>query len=122
VTDTPTGDGQVRPLAAVLQDLRRGAVLDQASTELQALTRAVVDTGKKGRLVLTIEVGPMKGNPDALVVAATVKTTPPVESNEAVYFADSSSNLVRDDPKQPPLPGLREVGSPAHHTMKEVAQ
>lgn len=37
---------QVRPFASVLQDLRHGAVLDQASRELQQLVAAVGDHGK----------------------------------------------------------------------------
>jgi hypothetical protein len=108
VTDSPPS--QVRPLAAVLQDLKHGAVLDQASTELQQLVAAVTDTRKKGKLVVEITVEPMKNDDVALTVTAGVKVTrPPAPANSAIFFADDDHNLVRDDPRQAALPGLRRV-------------
>lgn len=109
MTDT-NGAGQVRPFATVLQDLRRGEVLDAAARDLQTLVAAVTKIGKKGKLVLEVTVEPMKGDTDALSVTASVKTTlPPQPAIAAVFFADNANNLVRDDPRQASLPGLRRV-------------
>jgi hypothetical protein len=120
MTATAPETPQARPFAAVLADLRHGAVLDLAAAELVALVAAVTETGKKGKLVLTVDVGPMKGNPDALTVGASVKTTPPTPEHEAVFFADKHSNLVRDDPRQAALPGLRIAGGNVYDTPKDA--
>ncbi|GII84566.1 hypothetical protein Ssi03_25560 [Sphaerisporangium siamense] len=121
MTTETTEPGQVRPFAAVLGELRHGAVLDQASVDLQALVAKVVDTGKKGKLVLTVEVGPMKGNPDALLVNADVKTTAPVVTNEAVFFPDRNGNLQRDDPRQAAIPGLRIAPGTDRDNVKDLS-
>jgi hypothetical protein len=124
VTAAPIeGPGRIRPFADVLNDMRRGEVLDRAAVELQDLVRAVATHGKKGKLVLTIDVAPMKGDSNALVVGAQVKTTPPIGGPaEAVFFADTDHNLVRDDPRQIALPGLRRVDLPANNEPKDIAK
>lgn len=121
---TTESPGQVRPFAAVLQDLKRGEVLEVAATELQALVKAVITNGKKGSFTLKVDVAPMKGDSRALVVSAQVKTTPPAgQAAEAVFFADHDSNLVREDPDQLALPGLRTVHSAVNpDNVKEIAK
>lgn len=124
MTDHPTESGQVRPFATVLQDLRKGAVLDEAALLLQDLVAAVLETGKKGKLTLTVEVALMKGDADTLTVAAQATTSKPkAPAKAAVFFADSDFNLVRDDPRQAALPGLREVSrTTSHDNIKEIAK
>ncbi|WP_066360307.1 hypothetical protein [Herbidospora mongoliensis] len=111
-TAPETPPHRVRPFADTLRDLRHGEVLDQAARDLQALVEAVGEIGKKGKLTLTIEVEPMKGDSDALSVTAQLKLAcPPKPASAAVFFADKDHNLVRDNPRQHPIPGLlREVG------------
>ncbi len=107
--DPETGEIQVRPFADVLRDLGRGAVIDEAAVLLQDLVRAVRDYGKKGRFTLTVEVQPMKGNAQALMVTAAAVTKPPSgEPISGMFFTDEVGNLVQNDPRQPQLP-LREL-------------
>lgn len=124
MTDTPEQDegGQVRPFAAILQDINNGAVARQAAEELQQLGAAVADQRKKGKLVITVELSPRKGYDNALNVSAkTVLTLPAPEPTEAVLFTDASGNLLSNDPRQPMLPGIvREVPNP--NEIKEVRQ
>ncbi|MEV7011575.1 hypothetical protein [Streptosporangium sp. NPDC051022] len=114
--------GQVRPLADVLRDLKQGQVVDEAAVQLQDLVRAVREHGKKGTFALKVEIAPMKGDSNALVVSAQATITPPKgEPISSVFFADSDNNLVRDDPRQIALPGLREVGRAVNHDhVKEI--
>lgn len=115
MTNTPEQDtgGQVRPFAAVLAELNGGTVADQLGTDMQDLVNAVREHSRKGTITLKIEVAPRKGNINALNVAARVETKLPApEPIEAVFFADTSGNLLRDDPRQMALP-LRQVDKPA---------
>lgn len=110
--DKETGEVQVRPFAAVLQDLGRGVVIDEAAVMLTDLVRAVREYGKRGTFTLKVEVAPMKGDSTALMVSAKADVKPPAsEPTSAVFFADDDNNLVRDDPRQTQLP-LREVNRP----------
>ncbi|TDD77718.1 hypothetical protein [Actinomadura rubrisoli] len=109
--DQETGEIQVRPFADVLRDLGRGCVIDEAAVMLQDLVRAVRDYGKKGTFNLRVEIAPMKGENEALIVSASATAKPPAgEATTGVFFADGVGNLVRDDPRQPQLP-LRELNS-----------
>ncbi len=103
-----------RPFAATLQEIGNGALATDLADQLQALTQAVQETGKKGTLALTITVAPIKpGQADTLVVTGEVKAKPPVGENpSAVFFPDAEGNLRRDDPNQPTLP-LRELNRKA---------
>lgn len=116
MTDTPQQDdtgGQVRPFAAVLQDINNGQVADQLATDMQTLVNAVREHGRKGSMTLKVEVQPRKGNTYALNVTARVDTKLPApEPVESVFFTDAEGNLHRDDPRQLALPGLRTVAKP----------
>lgn len=117
--DEATGEVQVRPFADILRDLGRGSVIDDSAVLLQDLVRAVRDYGKKGVFNLRVEVAPMKGESEALIVTAQATAKPPVgEATSAVFFADGHGNLLRDDPRQIQLP-LRELNRP-DQTVKDI--
>ncbi|MFC5184396.1 hypothetical protein [Actinomadura harenae] len=118
--DPETGEIQVRPFADVLRDLGRAVVIDEAAVQLQQLATTVKETGKKGRMVLTVEIQPMKGNESALMVhAKTDLKLPSSEPIGGVFFPDQHGNLLRDDPRQIAIP-LREITRP--HTEKDLKQ
>lgn len=103
-TDQPDG-GQVRPFAAVLQELARGAVHADASEQLHALVDAVTEHGTKGSLTLQIDVAPVaKGDTSALTVTAKVTSKKPTASQASVFFVDRAGNLSRRDPRQTEIP------------------
>lgn len=119
-TDPETGEIQVRPFADVLRDLGRGSVIDEAGVMLQQLASSVAETGKKGRLVLAIEIAPMKGDQAALLVHAKADLKLPAsEPIAAVFFHDEHGNLLRDDPRQPQLP-LRELNRPETKDLRQA--
>lgn len=102
---------RVRPFADVLQDIDRGKFHIEVSEALHELTSHVEDTRKGGELVVVFKVAPMKKNADVLEVTADVRTKlPRNERKAAIFFADRSGNLTRNDPNQPELfQGIREV-------------
>lgn len=107
-----TDDTTVRPFSAVLQDLARGRVHTDLSEQLAALTAAVVETGRKGTLQLTLTVQLVGKGADTLTVTAITAAKPPKPDQPAtVFFADQDGNLSRHDPNQPTLP-LRALADP----------
>lgn len=122
MNDDNEAAGQVRPFAAILQDIRAGQVSEEAAAAMQKLVSAVQEHGKKGTLTLQITVEPMKGNETALAVAGRVTLKAPEPAPKAaIFFADTSGNLLRDDPRQAAIPGLRILDKPATDP-KDLAQ
>jgi hypothetical protein len=100
----------VRPFADTLREVRGGVVLDELAEQMQALVNAVTESGKSGKLTLTIEVKPFDKVDGAMVLRDTVKLTlPKITSAGTVMFATPEGNLQRNHPKQDELPGLRDV-------------
>lgn len=122
-TDNDASTGRVRPFAAILTDIRAGQVADDAAQAMQDLVAAVREHGKKGTLTLQIIVEPMKGNEDALAVSGdVVLKAPKAAPKAAIFFADDDGNLLRDDPKQISLPGLRRVDFDTQNQPKDIAK
>lgn len=114
--DRETGEvreGSIRPFADVLHDLGKGQVADEASVLLTDLVQAVTTYGKQGSFTLRIVVAPLKGSAGQVTVSATAKASPPeADPVAAVFFADDSGNLSRNDPRIEPMFDLREVARP----------
>lgn len=110
--DLKTGeiDEQIRPFAELLTVLDHGAAHAEASRVLHDLTNAVTDTGKAGYVMIKIEMKPLRGSSDQLVVSAQVSSKmPKSEPAASIFYRDDSGNLTRNDPNQPELDGLRVV-------------
>lgn len=106
-TDQPVQDyePQVRPFAAVLQELDRGMVHNDVSEQLHALVDAVIEHAAKGTLTLELTVAPIaKGDTSVLTVAAAVKTKRPSSPSTSAFFVDRTGNLTRRDPRQIEIP------------------
>lgn len=100
----------VRPFTDFLRDQRGGETLEELSDKLNELVAAVQSTGKKGKLVLTVEVEPVKGTGGQVVVSDDVVCKKPELTRGAtIFFATPENNLSRRDPRQADLPGLRTV-------------
>jgi hypothetical protein len=110
---------EVRPVAAILQEIGGGRLAARASNQLAEVTAAVAATGKKGQITLVIKVEPLKkADQNTLVVtgSSTAKVPEPEDASPtSVFFADDSGNLRRDDPRQPTLP-LALVNTPGKAT------
>lgn len=113
MTDTTTegeGDIVVRPFADWLREQAGGKSHDELSDAVYDLVQRVKDTGKKGSIVYTISIGPMKGDKDVLVVDDQIKLKLPEHDRKAsLFYTDKTGNLTRTDPNQPQFEGLREI-------------
>ena len=90
-----------------LMELRGGAVVEEATNELNTLVSMVRDTGKGGKITLTVEVKPFPKVQDALEMTGKVMATLPREKETAeVFFPTVENNLSRHSERQTELPGI----------------
>jgi hypothetical protein len=76
------------------------------SDELNTLVAMVRDTGKSGKITITVEVKPFAKVQDALEVTGNVVATLPREKKSAeVFFPTVENNLSRHSERQTELPG-----------------
>lgn len=106
-----TEEKRTRPFADFLSEHNNGHGHRRASEALQAVVQAVVETGKKGSVAVTVSVEPMKGAEDGtLMLTVNVAEKIPTEPvKAAVFYADEDGNLTRNDPRQLSFDSLREV-------------
>lgn len=97
-----------RPFTDTLNSLRYGTLNDDLTKALNELTAKCADTGRAGKLTLTLQLKPGKGGQieifDDIKVAA-----PKEERGSSIFFATPEGNLTRDDPKQLQIEGLRTL-------------
>lgn len=90
------------PFHSWLSELRHGDASIEWSEELAELLLAVQTTGKKGKLLITIEVA-SQGR--SVIVTDKLELKAPKPDPEAsVWWVDASGSLVRNDPGQLRLP------------------
>lgn len=96
-----------RPFVDTLRDVRAGEVLDEMSAKLQELVHAVQSTNAAGRITLSLDVKPMKGSTEAVVITDEIKLKKPeIKSKGTVMFPTPEGNLTRSHPRQDDLPGI----------------
>jgi hypothetical protein len=98
-----------------LKDLREGAVVPELDEALKQLVADVRATGKGGSITLKLNVNPMKGSANMLLITDDVKVAPPARERETtVLYATDDNELSRRDPRQPELRNFRETAKVAH--------
>ena len=88
-----------------LIELRNGAVALEGSEKLTEVLKAVMETGKKGKLALAIEITPSKvsfgrGVTEVELVAKYVTIEPAHDPAKTTFFTGEDGSLSRDDPNQ----------------------
>lgn len=92
-----------RPITDTIRQIGGGVFIDTASDKLAELVAAVDQSGKSGKINLTITVKKATRG-GAMHVSGTVTLTkPPADPLECMLFATPEGNLVADDPKQQKL-------------------
>lgn len=105
------------PFIQTVSNLCAGDIAREASEEMENLVRAVMATGKKGKLIFTMEIKPT--GIKKCVVSASVKTSVPKEDFPVQsMFATERGQLLRENPDQRLLE-FREV-EPEKRAAKEV--
>lgn len=98
-----------RPFPQVLNELRYGEVVQELTDKLNELVKAVENTRKGGEIVLKLKLVPTKSN-GAIDIIDTIKASiPELPKGSSLFFATVEGNLVRNNPNQPELTGLRTV-------------
>lgn len=96
----------------LLAELAEGRTVDELNRALQDVRERVVETGKPGKVTLSLTFKPAtKGNRAMHSVSPAVTTTlPKGEPEESIVFV-TEGGYSRRDPRQPEMPGLREVAT-----------
>lgn len=119
--ETPAqGPAQVRPFAAVLQEVRGGAAHVELSDSFAALVAACVEHGKPGSMALTVKVKPNKDGVTVFISDHITVKKPLGERAETIFFTDDVGNVSRRDPRQIELP-LRDASRPPADTRSAQA-
>lgn len=101
-----------KPFTSTLVELRGGMLVEEATDQLNALVGSVLDTGKPGKITVTIEIKPFAKVADAVEVTGEVTTTMPKEKRAAeIFFPTVENNLARNSSRQPDLPGISLAGT-----------
>jgi len=88
-----------RDFSEVLNELRGGICAQELTDQLNAVTKACIETGKSGSITLVIKVLPQGSN--QAIVAADVKAKVPAHTVQpTIMFVDDNSNLTRRNPRQ----------------------
>lgn len=89
----------MRPITDVIRDLRRGKLVDLATTMLDEVVAAVEETGKSGKVVLEISIAKAQGDEEGVYeVSGKVKHTVPVaDIGGSTLFG---RDLTKNDPRQ----------------------
>lgn len=100
--DTQKQTDEPQDFAVLLTGLDRGRPNRDLSNAMQEVVQAVIDTGKPGKVQLTLTIKQQKGVEGAAVqIGADVrKTEPKFDPKTTLYFADEDGTLTRTDPNQ----------------------
>ena len=105
-----------RPITETLRLLQGGLFLEQCSEQLAELVKGVDDTGKPGKLVITLA---LKKSSGAIEIVATVTNkTPEPKPDSDLLWPTVEGNLSIDNPHQRKL-DLR-VAEPAARDVRTV--
>ena len=108
----------VRQFTDVIRDMRFGETLDELSQEFNKLVQAVENTGRPGEMIFSIKLKPSTAGSLELTDLVKVKLPAP-KKGTSLFFATPEGNLVRNDPRQADIPGLKEVVL-SNKPMKEL--
>lgn len=109
----------VRPITDVLRDLRYGEALEEANTKFNELVKAVENAGRPGEFIMKIKLKPSTAGAIEVTDEITIKT-PAEMKGTSLFFPTVEGNLVKNDPRQSELPGLKIIEQASNAPLKEV--
>jgi hypothetical protein len=108
-----------------LSSLARGRLLEELSDAMLVVAEEVINTGKKGKVTLSLTITQSAPGEPSVVIAEEIKRTAPLRAPlGAMLFLGEGPEFHRRDPRQPEmdfrvLEGAPEVRTPAE-TEKTV--
>lgn len=100
----------------MLRSIRHGDLVSELSEEIAEVVRGAEDSGKEGKIVLTIKVKP-NGRGQMVLRDEIKSTVPKLDAPAVLMFNDVHGNLSRKDPNQPDLP-MRGVSEEPDREVK----
>lgn len=96
----------IRPITDTMRRLHGGTFLDECSEKLASVVRSVDETGKAGRITITLDI--KKQNGALSVLAKVTDKTPEPAPDADLFWPTVEGNLSLDNPNQRRL-DLRSV-------------
>jgi hypothetical protein len=112
------GAPEGRPLQHSLVNIRKGDLMNEAGQELANLLFACMQSGKRGRLVVEVEVVPAAAGSTDLTVNDKLKVfMPERDKGQSFLFAGKDGTLTRDDPEKDTA-NIRQVSDQGDNVRK----
>lgn len=109
-----------RPITETLRAIAGGEFMDEISDQMSQLVIKVDETGKKGSLVIEIDVKlAVRGGAMSVIGKSKLKL-PASDPAECLMFATPEGNLVSDNPRQKKL-DLKSIEE-TDKSLKEIAK
>lgn len=113
-----TPDAEPFDFSTFLSEFGHGATNRVASERLQEIVQACAQTGRKGKLTVTIEVGAAGGIAELRAKISVTKPEPALPGG--TYFATDTGSLVEEDPRQLKLPVGRVIETAPVRTITSI--
>ena len=97
-----------RPFVDTLREIEFGHLLDELADAQQQVVDAVMETGKKGQITITLNYNP-EGQGQITIASDLKKKVPQLPRGKSLFFVTPERNLTRQDPRQIEITGLRKV-------------
>lgn len=117
---SPTLQADRKPFAEFLATLDFGEVNKEATDALQDLVQACGDTGKAGKITITLAMKPIGRTGQVEVETNVVLKAPEAAKGKMILFVTPENNLQREHPKQSTLDGVLNADQHAEQAVQKA--
>lgn len=100
--------------------LRYGMTQKELSEELHKAVTSAIDTGKVAEITLKIKIKPEANGAQVFITDEIKSKIPAFAREQTILFPTPEGNLIREDPRQAQIPGLRSVDDDRAEQFKTV--
>lgn len=101
-----------------LSTLRHGLTQQELSEELHNAVSAARDTGKAAEITLKIKIKTEANGAQVFITDEIKSKIPAYAREQTILFPTPEGNLIREDPRQASIPGIRSVDNERPETFK----
>lgn len=92
---------EFQDLSDILKRIGDGTADSDAGRAIREVVAACLETDKRGKVTITVDVVPDLNISDAVILSAAVKSAPPrVTAPKSRFYATPGGGLTRHDPEQ----------------------
>jgi len=92
-----------------LSTLRYGQTQYELSEELHNAVRRAIYTGKVAEITLKLKIKPEANGAQVFITDEIKSKIPQFTREQTILFPTPEGNLIREDPRQTTLPGIRSI-------------